>query len=124
MHYKKDEFGKLEGMVSTCVDDIYIAGYLCFVKIITEKVSEVLDVLKVEDGKFRYTGIDIKKVGDGIEISMNEYAESLEEINLRNTRPDTAIYALQSAKKRKKATLKDLREVNGILKKVHEKESV
>ena len=40
-----------------------------------------------------------------------------------NTRPDIAIHALELAKKQKKATLKDLKEVNNILKKVHEKES-
>ena len=34
-----------------------------------------------------------------------------------NTRPDIAIHALELAKKQKKATLKDLREVNNILKK-------
>ena len=45
--------------------------------IVTKKVSEVLDVSKVEDDKFRYTGIDIKKVEDEIEISIDEYAESL-----------------------------------------------
>ena len=41
-----------------------------------------------------------------------------------NTRPDVAIYVLDLAKKQKKATLKDLREVNRVLKKVHEKESM
>ena len=82
---------------------------------------------------------------------MDEYAESLEEIKVRegksdeeltreemkvlrkyvgklnqlaaNTRPDITIHALELAKKQKKVTLKDLREVNNILKKVHEKES-
>ena len=41
MYYKKDEFGKLEGMVSTFVDDFDIVGELSFVDMITEKVSEV-----------------------------------------------------------------------------------
>ena len=52
MYYKKDEFGKLEGMVSTCVDDFDIAGEPSFVDMITKKVVEVLDVSKVEDDKF------------------------------------------------------------------------
>ena len=38
-----------------------------------------------------------------------------------NTRPDIATYALELAKKKNKATLKDLREINRILNKVHEK---
>ena len=82
---------------------------------------------------------------------MNDYVKSLEEIQVRedgsdevlsrekmkllrkyvgklnwlaaNTRPDLAIHALDLAKKQKSATLKDLRSVNQILKKVQEKES-
>ena len=40
-----------------------------------------------------------------------------------NTRPDISIHALELAKKQKKETLKDLKEVNIVLKKVQEKES-
>ena len=40
-----------------------------------------------------------------------------------NTRPDLAIYMLELAKRQKKATIKDLREINRVLKKVREKES-
>lgn len=39
-----------------------------------------------------------------------------------NIRPDISIYALNLAKKQKKATLKDLRAVNRVLKRVQEKE--
>ena len=49
-------------MVSPYVDDLDLAGVESFVNMITERVSAVLDVSKVEDDKFRYTGIDIKKV--------------------------------------------------------------
>lgn len=70
-------------MVSTCVDDFNLGGSTNFVKMITEKISAALDVSKVEDDKFRFTGIDIRKVEDGMEISMEEYAESLEEIEIR-----------------------------------------
>ena len=57
---------------------------------VTEKVSAALDVSKVEDDSFRFTGIDIKKV-DGIEISMEDYAESLEEIEIREDRLDETL---------------------------------
>ena len=40
-----------------------------------------------------------------------------------NTRPDIAIYALDLAKKQRKATIKDLRDVYRVLKKVQKKES-
>ena len=42
---------------------------------------------------------------------------------MANTRPDLAIYALELAKRQKKAVIKDLREINRVLKKVREKES-
>ena len=42
-------------------------------ELVTEKVNAALDVSKVEDDSFRFTGIDIKQV-DGIEISMEDYA--------------------------------------------------
>jgi hypothetical protein len=92
----------------------------------------------------------VKQLDEGVEILMNDYAESLEEIEVRedksderltrdkmkvlrkyvgkinwlaaNTRPDLAIHALELAKKQKDATLKDLRRVNRVVKKVREKE--
>ena len=75
-------------MVSTCVDDFDLAGTKSFLDMVTKRVSTVLDVSKVEDDKFRYTGIDIKKVENGIEISMDEYAESMEEIKIRECKSD------------------------------------
>ena len=45
---------------------------------ISEKVKRKLDILKMEDGVFRFTRIDVEKVGEKIEISMNDYANSLE----------------------------------------------
>ena len=93
----------------------------------------------------------MQKFEDRIELSMNDYAASLEDMEIRedksdekltreemrvlrkyvgklswlaaNTRPDLAIYALDLAKKQKSAVLKVLRSVNRILQKVREKES-
>ena len=93
----------------------------------------------------------MKKLKDGIEISMEDYAKSLEEIQIRdakadetltrdelkvlrkfvgklnwlaaNTRPDLAIYALELAKRQKKATIKDLREVNSFEESERDRES-
>merc|ERR1712074_160484 len=142
----------LVGLLSTHVDDFSLAGTAEFLETVTEEIKRRLDVSKVEDGRFRFTGIDIEKMEDGrIELSMNEYANSLEDILIRedksseqldreemqtlqkyvgklswlatNARPDLSIYALNLAKKQKQATLKDLRDVNRILMKVREKES-
>ena len=141
----------LEGMVSTHVDDFDLAGKKRFVDKVTEEIGKALDVSTVESDCFRFTGIDVKKVKEGIEISMEDYAKSLEEIQIRdakadepltreelkvfrkfvgklnwlvaNTRPDLSIYTLELAKRQKKAVVKDLREINRVLKKVREKES-
>ena len=92
----------------------------------------------------------MNRVKDGIEISMEDYAKSLEEIQIRDAkadeiltrdelqvlrkfigklnwlaadpRPDLALYVLELAK-RQKTTMKDLREIDRVLKKVKEKES-
>ena len=41
---------------------IYFARNNKFMKEITEKVKEKLDISKLEDGNFRYTGIDAKRI--------------------------------------------------------------
>ena len=88
----------------------------------TEEIRRGLDISKIEESSFRFTGIDVKKFEDCIELSMNDYAESLEDVQIRedksdekftreemrvlrkyvgklswlaaNTRPDLAIHAL------------------------------
>ena len=133
-------------MISTHVDDFDLAGRKRFVEKVTEEIKKALDVSTVEDGCFRFTGIDVMKTKDGVRISMEDYARSLEDIMVRdakadetltrdelkvfrkfvgklnwlaaNVRLDLAIYALELAKKQKKATIKDLREINRVLKKV------
>ena len=139
VYYMIGEKEDLEGMVSTHVDDFYLAGRKRFVNRITEEIGKALDVSTVESNCFRFTGIDVKKVKEGIEISMEDYAKSLEEIQIRdakadepltreelkvfrkfvgklnwlvaNTRPDLAIYAFELAKRQKKEVIKDLREI-------------
>ena len=124
-------------MKSTHVDNFDLAGKKSFVDKVTGEISKALDVSTVESDCFRFTGIDVKKVKEGIEISMEDYAKSLENIQIReakadepltrdelkvyrqfvgklnwlaaNTRPDLTIYALELAKRQKKAAIKDLR---------------
>ena len=152
LYYKHDSDGELIGLLSTHVDDFSLAGNKEFLESTTAEIKKHLDVSKIEDGKFRFTGIDIEQMADGsIELSMEEYAESLEDILIRedkasepldkdelrtlrkyvgklswlaaNARPDLAVYALNLAKKQKKATLKDLRDINRILTIVRSKKS-
>ena len=74
-------------MFSIFIDNFDIAGEPSFV----DMISGVQDVSKVEDDKFRFTGIDIRKMENGIEISMEDQRESLEEIEIREDRSDETL---------------------------------
>ena len=91
VYYMMDEHGNLEGMVSTHVDDFDLAGTTKFVDKVTEEIGKALDVSQVEDDQFHFTGIDVEKVKDGIQISMEDYAKSLEEIQIRDAKADETL---------------------------------
>ena len=73
VYYMMNEHGNLEGMVSTHVGDFDLAGPTKFVDKVPEEIGKALDVSQVEDDQFHFTGIDVKKVKDGIKISMETY---------------------------------------------------
>ena len=109
---------------------------------------------KVEKDVFRFTGLDVKVVTDGIKILMEDYSQSLKDITdirkvddrneelsklemklyrkmtgkiawlANSTRPDLCYLAMQMSKKNQGVTIADLRDVNRILKKVRERESL
>ena len=64
----------------THVDNFEVAGTPEFLKEIISVVEDELTVLKVEEDTFRYTGLDVKIVSEGIKISMEDYSKSLKEI--------------------------------------------
>ena len=72
--------GELMGAIITHVDDFTLAGTKDFIKEVLETISRELTVSKIEKDKFRYTGIDVSVVEDGIEVEMEDYVDSLEEI--------------------------------------------
>ena len=55
--------GNLEGMVSSHVDDFILAETDRFLKEITKKIAEKLEISKLEDNEFRFIGMDVKKEG-------------------------------------------------------------
>ena len=70
------------------MDDFHLAGKKRFVDKITEEIGKALNVSTVEIDGFRFTEIDVKKIKEGIEISMEDYAKSLEEIHIRDAKVD------------------------------------
>ena len=79
-YFRHDENGNLEGMVSSHVDDFILAGTDRFLEEITKKIAEKLEISKLEDNEFRFTGMDVKKEGEVIIVSMEDYAKILEKL--------------------------------------------
>ena len=79
-YYRHDKNGNLDGMISSNVDDFILAGSDVFLEEITQKIVEKLELSKLEDNEFRFTGMDVKKEGDVIVVSMEDYAKSWEKI--------------------------------------------
>lgn len=130
--------GRLKGAIITHVDDFNLSGTPDFVKNVISVVKEELTVSKIEEDILRFTGLDVKAVETGIEISMEDYSASLKnileirktddkieplsklEMNLyrkmtgkiswlaNSTRPDLCYLALQMSKNNQGATICDL----------------
>ena len=137
--------GDFHGAVLTHVDDFEVTGTTDFVEEIISMVEKELTISKVEEDIVRYTGLDVKMIADGIEISMDKYSKSLQNITeirktkgrnqpltkeeikfyrkmtgkiawlANSTRPDLCYQALQMSKKNQGATISDLRDINRIL---------
>ena len=150
--YFENVDGVLNGMIISHVDDFQIAGTDVFIEKIMKKLESNLTISKVERNEYRFTGIDVKRVYDGVELSMADYAGSMQEITelrrakkdelltkselklyrkfvgklnwlAENTRPDLAIWALNLSKTGSKATIGDLKKLNRVIKKVSDRQS-
>ena len=78
--YYLHQDGELIGVVITHVDNFTLAGTEEFIKKVLETISRELTVSKIEKDNFRYTRIDVFTTNDGIEIQMEDYVESLEDM--------------------------------------------
>ena len=68
-----------------CQDSL--TGRKSFLDTVTEEKKRTLDVLKIEDGRFRSTGKEIGQIGNQMESTVDEDAESLEDILRREDKP-------------------------------------
>ena len=62
------------------VDDFTLAGTQDFIDEVLKTIEEELIVSKVNRDSFRYIGIDVEAIEDGIEIKMEDYVDSLEDV--------------------------------------------
>ena len=65
-YYHQNEEGNLDGMVSSHVDDFILAGTEKFIEEITLKNKEKLEISKLKDNVFHFTGIDVRRERDEI----------------------------------------------------------
>merc|ERR1712115_311225 len=150
--YYEHRNGKLMGIILSHVDDFTIAGTREFVNRIVSGIKRKFTVSKVEEDNFRFTELDVKTKDGNIEISMEDYAESIKEIKeirkadrtekltkaelkeyskytgklswlAQGTRPDLSYSALDLAKKNNIAVISDLRNINRIVEKVKKEEN-
>merc|ERR1712002_554362 len=150
--YFENRNGVLLGMNLSHVDDFTIAGDDEFVERIVNGIRKKFTVSKVEKDVFRFTGLDVKAGNGKIKVSMEDYANSVEEIKeirkanrdekltraelkeyrkytgkiswlSQGARPDLIYSALMLAKKNNSATISDLRNVNKIVEKVKKEET-
>ena len=76
--------GVLHGAILTHVDDFNIAGTPDFIKRVIDHVGRELMFSKIEENCFRFTGLDIKVMNDGIEVLMEDYTNGLQDVkNIR-----------------------------------------
>ena len=75
--YFLHEENDLIGMIMTHVDDFVMAGTEGFLDEIEEKIKTNLTLSKIEKDKFCFTGIDIERTNDGVRMSMEDYAGSI-----------------------------------------------
>ena len=53
-----------------------------FHQAVTEKIKEIFELGKVEEGSFRFSGLDVEEKANSISISQKDYKESLNEMEI------------------------------------------
>ena len=61
LYFRHNEEGDLVGMISTHIDNFNMVGTEEFLKEVTERIGGALDISKIEDSRFRFTGIDVER---------------------------------------------------------------
>jgi len=139
-------------MLLSHVDDFTITGTNEFVNRIVEGLKKIFTISKIEENNFRFTGLDVKTTDEGIEVSMEDFAKSIKEIQdirkangtepltkaelkeyrkhtgklswlAQGTRPDLSYSVIELSKKNNSATIADLRNINRIIEKVKKEEN-
>ena len=87
-----NEGGKIEGAVLTHVDDFTLAGNDDLIMMVLEGIRECMNVSKVEEDSFRYTGLYVERQSDGITVLMDDYVDGLAKVKMIWKVPGTEEY--------------------------------
>ena len=77
--------GKLVGLIALHVDDFQGAGTPAFFIEVMDQICARFKISKREKGNFKYTGVNVRKVGNEILLDQSDYAETLEELKVDPT---------------------------------------
>ena len=138
---------KLEGILVLHVDDFMVAGTERF-QAVMKALNEEFQVGSRQEGKFKYVGLNIETQDDGIEISQDQYASEIPEVNVETkdrpnddklkphelrdlrgiigqvqwvasqTRPDLSFDLLELSVERNKVTLSTLKRAKKVVKRL------
>ena len=70
----------LHRAILTHVDDFNITGPPELIRKVIDYVAQELTVSKIKEDTFRFTGLDVKVMNNSIEVSKEDYKNSLKEI--------------------------------------------
>ena len=102
---KFDKEGELNGFLVTHVDDFLHAGDESFQKEVVENLQQIFLMGKTEESKFKYVGMDIEQTEEGITLSQQEYADSLEPITIK---PERSKQTEENLSEDEKSTLRKI----------------
>ena len=72
-----DKSGKLTGLIVIFVDDLKIAGSRELCEMMIRDIGKSFEIGRVEKNEFVYTGLNVKKTGDGITTDQVKYINDL-----------------------------------------------
>ena len=86
LFFKRDHYGKLEGLICTHVDDFIHGGTKEFKNTVVQGLINTFQMGKTESKKFRYVGFDIEQKGKVIRIDQSAFAADLKVYDLQPER--------------------------------------
>lgn len=142
---------KLEGIIALHVDDFLTCGSKTFTENVMNNITKTFVFGKITSDNIKFTGIKMETRKESIILHQHEYTDELSEVNIDNTRdvedelnkkekfefrgvagkinwlqlgtrPDLAIDGLEMSMKNNSAKVKDLKNVNKIIRKAKKNE--